>query len=71
MYKLLDTVALTHNIPNVGLRRGDLGAVVEIHTLGAMEVEFVGSGPGVRSPISQKLSQSDSQLHCEIGVKFH
>ena len=41
MYKLLDTVALTHDIPNVGLRRGDLGAVVEIHTLGAMEVEFV------------------------------
>ena len=41
MYKLLDTVALTHDIPNVGLRRGDLGAVVEIHTPGAMEVEFV------------------------------
>ena len=45
MYKVLDTVALTHDIPDVGLRRGDLGAVVKIHTPGAMEVEFVaGSG---------------------------
>ena len=41
MYKLLDTVALTHDIPSVGLRRGDLGAVVELHGLEAMEVEFV------------------------------
>ena len=41
MYKLLDTVALTHDIPNAGLRRGDLGAVVEILALEAMEVEFV------------------------------
>ena len=41
MYKLLDTVALTHDIPNAGLRRGDLGAVVEILASDAMEVEFV------------------------------
>jgi hypothetical protein len=41
MYKLLDTVALTHDIPTAGLRRGDLGAVVEIHVPDAMEVEFV------------------------------
>ena len=41
MYKLLDTVALTHDIPNAGLRRGDLGAVVEILAPEAMEVEFV------------------------------
>jgi hypothetical protein len=41
MYKLLDTVALTHDIPGAGLRRGDLGAIVEIHAPDAMEVEFV------------------------------
>ena len=41
MFKLLDTVALTHDIPAAGLRRGDLGAVVEVHAPDAMEVEFV------------------------------
>ncbi len=41
MYRLLDTVALTHDIPAAGLRRGDLGAVVEVHSPQAMEVEFV------------------------------
>jgi len=41
MYKLLDTVALTHDIPAAGLRRGDLGAIVELLAADAMEVEFV------------------------------
>jgi hypothetical protein len=41
MYKLLDTVALTKDIPSAGLRRGDLGAIVELHSEEAMEVEFV------------------------------
>jgi hypothetical protein len=41
MYKLLDTVALTHDISSAGLRCGDLGAVVEVHNADAMEVEFV------------------------------
>jgi len=41
MFKLLDTVALTHDIPAAGLRRGDLGAIVELHASGLMEIEFV------------------------------
>jgi len=41
MYKLLDTVALTHDIPSAGLCRGDLGAIVEVHAPDAFEVEFV------------------------------
>ena len=41
MFKLLDTVVLTHDIPTAGLRRGDLGAIVELRTPSAMEVEFV------------------------------
>ena len=45
MYKLFDTVALTHDLPESGLRRGDLGAIVELLAPNAMEVEFVaGSG---------------------------
>ena len=41
MYKLLDTVALTHDIPSARLRRGDLGAVVELLAPDAFEIEFV------------------------------
>jgi hypothetical protein len=41
MYKLLDTVALTHDIPVAKLRRGDLGAIVELVASDALEVEFV------------------------------
>jgi hypothetical protein len=38
---LLDVVALERDLPANGLSRGDLGAVVEIHKLGAFMVEFV------------------------------
>ncbi len=41
MFKLLDTVALTRDVPSAGLRRGDLGAIVELLPPDAMEVEFV------------------------------
>ena len=41
MYQLLDTVALTHDLPQVGLRRGDLGAIVALMAPDAIEVEFV------------------------------
>ena len=41
MFKLLDTVALTRDIAAAGLRCGDLGAVVEVHILNSLEVEFV------------------------------
>jgi len=41
MFNLLDTVALTRDIPAAGLRRGDLGAVVQVHGPDSLEVEFV------------------------------
>ena len=41
MFDLLDTVALTHDVPSAGLRRGDLGAVVDVLAPDAFEVEFV------------------------------
>jgi hypothetical protein len=45
MFNLLDTVALTHDIASAGLRRGDLGAIVELVGTDTFEVEFVaGSG---------------------------
>ena len=42
MIQELDTVVLTHDIEEQGLRAGDIGAVVLSHSGGeAFEVEFV------------------------------
>jgi hypothetical protein len=41
--KELDSVALTCDLPEQGLKRGDVGAVVLVHGIGeAFEVEFIG-----------------------------
>ncbi len=37
----LDTAVLSRDLPEHGLRAGDLGAVVEIYSDDALEVEFV------------------------------
>jgi len=41
MFNLLDTVVLDRDLPEHGLRRGDLGAVVDLHSPDGLEVEFV------------------------------
>jgi hypothetical protein len=40
-YRLLDTVVLDRDLPDHGLRRGDLGAVVEVYEPDGVDVEFV------------------------------
>lgn len=40
-YRVLDTVVLDRDLPDHGLRRGDLGAVVEVYEPDGLEVEFV------------------------------
>ena len=37
----LDTVVLLRDLPEAGLRAGDLGAVVQVYSPDAVEVEFV------------------------------
>lgn len=41
MYKLLDTVVLDRDLPQHGLRSGDLGAVVQVYEPDGLEVELV------------------------------
>lgn len=43
-YKILDTVVLERDLADAGLRRGDLGAVVEVYEPNSLEVEFVTAG---------------------------
>lgn len=40
-FKELDTVVLDCDLPDHGLRKGDLGAVVQVYEPEALEVEFV------------------------------
>lgn len=40
-FKELDTVVLERDLPEQGLRRGDLGAVVHVYRPDGLEVEFV------------------------------
>jgi hypothetical protein len=40
-FALLDTVVLNRDLPEHGLRAGDVGAVVEVYGTEGLEVEFV------------------------------
>ena len=40
-FRELETVVLTRDLPEAGLRVGDLGAVVQVYGPEALEVEFV------------------------------
>ncbi|MBK7877172.1 MAG: DUF4926 domain-containing protein [Planctomycetes bacterium] len=40
-FQPLETVVLNRDLPQHGLRRGDLGAVVEVYPPSELEVEFV------------------------------
>ncbi len=56
-YELLETVVLERDVPEHGLRRGDLGTVVELYPPSNLEVEFVtGSG---KTEALLTLSKSD------------
>jgi hypothetical protein len=37
----LEPVVLTHDVPQHGLKAGDLGAIVEVYGADGLEVEFV------------------------------
>ena len=40
-FHVLDTVVLDRDLPEQGLLRGDLGAIVDVYDGGGLEVEFV------------------------------
>ena len=49
---LLDVVVLTRDLPDDGLRRGDLGTVVEIHSPEAFIVEFVAASGSTQALVT-------------------
>ena len=49
-FELLDTVVLARDLPEHGLRAGDLGAVVETYGADGLEVEFVQASGHTKAP---------------------
>jgi len=57
MFKELDTVVLSRNLPEHELREGDLGAVVHVYEPDSLEVEFVTASGRTEALLT--LKQSD------------
>jgi hypothetical protein len=55
--QLLDVVALTEDIPDRGLKRGQVGTVVEMLGPGIFEVEFVDNDGRTYATLPLKSSQ--------------
>ena len=55
-HAILDTVVLVRDIPEHGLRAGDLGAVVYTHDPDALEVEFVTSSGRTTALVTLKTA---------------
>jgi hypothetical protein len=56
-FKELDTVVLERDVPENGLRRGDLGAVVQTYDPDGLEVEFVTASGRTQAVVT--LRESD------------
>ena len=54
-FKQLDTVVLDRDVPEHGLRRGDLGAVVQVYARDGLEVEFVTASGRTQALVTLKL----------------
>lgn len=66
VFKELDTVVLLRDLPEVGLRKGDLGAVVQLYGAEAVEVEFVTASGRTQAlltvPVSEVRPVRDNDL---------
>ncbi len=55
-FKQLDTVVLDRDVPENGLRKGDLGAVVETYEPDGLEVEFVTASGRTQALVTLRVS---------------
>jgi len=55
-FHTLDVVVLNTDLPAQGLKRGDLGAVVDVYSAEAIEVEFVTASGRTRALITLRAS---------------
>jgi len=55
--KSLDTIVLETDLPSHGLKRGDMGAVVEVYCSDAIEAEFVTASGHTRALVTLTAKQ--------------
>ncbi len=55
-FKELQTVVLDRDLPEQGLRRGDLGAIVQVYEPNGLEVEFVSASGRTEALVTLKES---------------
>jgi len=55
-YQPLDTVVLAKDLPEEGLRQGDLGAVVQVYEPDGLEVEFVRASGRTQALVTLRIS---------------
>jgi hypothetical protein len=65
-FALLDTVVLTHDLPEHGLRAGDLGAVVELYGEDGVEVELVQASGQTKALLTLRASDLRSVAQSDI-----
>jgi len=53
-FKELETVVLNRDLPEQGLRKGDLGAVVQVYEPDGLEVEFVSASGKTEALVTLK-----------------
>jgi hypothetical protein len=53
----LECVALTHDIPEYGLKAGDLGTIVEMYEPDGLEVEFVTAAGQTQALVSLRAPE--------------
>ena len=53
-FKELQTVVLNRDLPDGGLRKGDLGAVVQVYEPDGLEVEFVSASGKTEALVTLK-----------------
>ncbi len=70
MHRVLESVILTRDIPEAGLNRGDLGAIVEVFADDAYEVEFVAQSGRTQALLTLRaadLQPLDGKPPCPQG----
>jgi hypothetical protein len=63
---VLDTVVLNRDLPEHGLRAGDLGAVVDVYAAGGVEVEFVRASGQTKALVTLKTEDLRSVAESDI-----
>ena len=67
-YSVLDTVVLNRDLPEHRLKRGDLGAIVEVYDGEAYEIEFVTASGRTGALLTLKLEDVRKAADADLAI---